>query len=782
MPVLLDLNDLSKRYNANPKSLVFARYAQALQKNSELEKAIEICQQGLADFPDYLSGYLVLAHCLFEKKDLDSCLQNLQMALALDPKCLKALKMTGDVLVEQNKPGPAAEKYGAILELDPWDNKVKELYNRYAGGGDAGEMVEEDIPEGELTPEIPTSDAASMEEDPFAEESAEDIMAETDISGFEESGDGDEPPIFLEESEEEAVPEEDGPTKADVLAELGLSDDSQAEGSITEESIEAELPSEDDVASAVDEITGLEAAEETDTNTEENLEAQMPNEDDVGSAIDELAGTEDVEDFASEEISSEEGSVEFELPDSEASEEEEAVTLSIEAPGETVGEGAETEELSVPNLAEEESDIKGSEAELPSEDDVANAIDEITGLEAAEETDTNTEENLEAQIPNEDDVGSAIDELAGTEDVEDFASEEISSEEGSVEFELPDSEASEEEEAVTLSIETPGETVGEGAETEELSVPNLAEEESDIEGNEAGLPSEDDVANAIDEISDFEDAGEERSELPGEDDIDSAIEKLSELDDVEEAVSEEVTSEEVPGELELAEAENSELATEEDIENAFVQILESEESPEDILEQEEQSEQEFEAVSEGLEEEDIENAFDKLFEEEEGSSEEVSEPIGFLASEDEDDSYDGGDTQVISEDDLRAAGILRKEPEAPEPSQTAELPVNRAAPEPISEMTHGTEDSYPPEDSESPTSSVKTVTLAEIYFNQGLKEQALEIYRQLLEREPDNVQIQQRISEITASQVAEPGPPSPTRDLDRRRRPRPGVKIKRRRR
>ena len=46
---------------------------------------------------------------------------------------------------------------------------------------------------------------------------------------------------------------------------------------------------------------------------------------------------------------------------------------------------------------------------------------------------------------------------------------------------------------------------------------------------------------------------------------------------------------------------------------------------------------------------------------------------------------------------------------------------------------------------------VATVTLAEIYFQQGLKEQALQIYRQLLARQPDNETVKVRVREIEAS-------------------------------
>ncbi len=61
-----------------------------------------------------------------------------------------------------------------------------------------------------------------------------------------------------------------------------------------------------------------------------------------------------------------------------------------------------------------------------------------------------------------------------------------------------------------------------------------------------------------------------------------------------------------------------------------------------------------------------------------------------------------------------------------------------------------------PENSENSAPHVATVTLAEIYFQQGLKEQALLIYRQLLQRQPGDAAVKRRLDEIEAS-IAEPG-------------------------
>jgi hypothetical protein len=89
------------------------------------------------------------------------------------------------------------------------------------------------------------------------------------------------------------------------------------------------------------------------------------------------------------------------------------------------------------------------------------------------------------------------------------------------------------------------------------------------------------------------------------------------------------------------------------------------------------------------------------------------------------------------------------------------------------------DDDYPEEEEasqEGTGANVATVTLAEIYFQQGLKEQALQIYRQLLEREPANESVRKRIQEIEATKSDGDGRGG---DADHRR-PRPGMKVPKR--
>ena len=52
-----------------------------------------------------------------------------------------------------------------------------------------------------------------------------------------------------------------------------------------------------------------------------------------------------------------------------------------------------------------------------------------------------------------------------------------------------------------------------------------------------------------------------------------------------------------------------------------------------------------------------------------------------------------------------------------------------------------------------------SATLAELYFKQGFAEKAVEVYRQLIEREPENDRLRRRLAELQAPRIA-PAPAS----------------------
>ena len=52
---------LEDRLAANPKSPLFARLGAGYLKEGQAQRAVELCVAGLVDYPDYMTGHLVLA-------------------------------------------------------------------------------------------------------------------------------------------------------------------------------------------------------------------------------------------------------------------------------------------------------------------------------------------------------------------------------------------------------------------------------------------------------------------------------------------------------------------------------------------------------------------------------------------------------------------------------------------------------------------------------------------------------------------------------------------------
>jgi tetratricopeptide repeat protein len=74
---------------------------------------------------------------------------------------------------------------------------------------------------------------------------------------------------------------------------------------------------------------------------------------------------------------------------------------------------------------------------------------------------------------------------------------------------------------------------------------------------------------------------------------------------------------------------------------------------------------------------------------------------------------------------------------------------------------------------EAASGELMSATLAELYFNQGFTDKAVEVYRQLLEREPGNERLRRRLAELQAPAVPAPAPapappsPAPSAASDR---------------
>jgi predicted Zn-dependent protease len=80
---------------------------------------------------------------------------------------------------------------------------------------------------------------------------------------------------------------------------------------------------------------------------------------------------------------------------------------------------------------------------------------------------------------------------------------------------------------------------------------------------------------------------------------------------------------------------------------------------------------------------------------------------------------------------------------APEPERQPAPPPSAPGPPPA-----------PSPAPEATSGELMSATLAELYFKQGFAEKAVEVYRQLIEREPENDRLRRRLAELQEPQLA----------------------------
>jgi hypothetical protein len=103
-----------------------------------------------------------------------------------------------------------------------------------------------------------------------------------------------------------------------------------------------------------------------------------------------------------------------------------------------------------------------------------------------------------------------------------------------------------------------------------------------------------------------------------------------------------------------------------------------------------------------------------------------------------------------------AAAAATREPAAPAPAAAPPEPIS--APSPAAAPAREPEAAPPA--AEPPAADLMSATLAELYFNQGFTVKAVEVYRQLLERDPGNGRLQRRLEELQKI-AASPAPAAP---------------------
>jgi Flp pilus assembly protein TadD len=125
------IEELRRRVEKDPASIVFAQLAEELRRAGDDQDAIRVCRAGLAHHPAYLSARVTLGRALLAAGQLEAARTELERVVQAAPDNLAARRALADV-DRQRQPGgaPAAAPPplpdSALTELEGWLEAIVE--------------------------------------------------------------------------------------------------------------------------------------------------------------------------------------------------------------------------------------------------------------------------------------------------------------------------------------------------------------------------------------------------------------------------------------------------------------------------------------------------------------------------------------------------------------------------------------------------------------------------------------------------------------------------------
>ena len=136
-----EIEKLEQRYAENPKQW-FAALADAYRKQGDVDLAIEYVRGGIDERPDYASAHIVLGRCYLDKNMDDDAARAFEQVLALDAENIVALKSLEEIAERKGDVASARQWLGRLLEVDPMNEEARESLARLG----ATASVEEPAP------------------------------------------------------------------------------------------------------------------------------------------------------------------------------------------------------------------------------------------------------------------------------------------------------------------------------------------------------------------------------------------------------------------------------------------------------------------------------------------------------------------------------------------------------------------------------------------------------------------------------------------------------------
>lgn len=113
------LAKLEKAYRRNPDSPLFARLADLYLKRGKTDEALEVCLRGCQHFPDYATGFMVLAQCYEVRGSIEQARDAIDQSLRLDPVNPRGYCRLSAIYEKLGVPTLALKSLQQAAELDP---------------------------------------------------------------------------------------------------------------------------------------------------------------------------------------------------------------------------------------------------------------------------------------------------------------------------------------------------------------------------------------------------------------------------------------------------------------------------------------------------------------------------------------------------------------------------------------------------------------------------------------------------------------------------------------
>jgi tetratricopeptide (TPR) repeat protein len=121
------IDDLRRRLQKDPASILFAQLAEEHRRTGDFETAIRICRSGLALHPAYLSARVTLGRALIEVGQLDDAAGELRHVLRIAPDNLAASRALDDLEARRRRGAalpPAIQADRVLPVLEAWLDRI----------------------------------------------------------------------------------------------------------------------------------------------------------------------------------------------------------------------------------------------------------------------------------------------------------------------------------------------------------------------------------------------------------------------------------------------------------------------------------------------------------------------------------------------------------------------------------------------------------------------------------------------------------------------------------